>query len=54
MYGHRTLAQYAFNCNGLLGSDPQRVELCKEYAGVRGAKKDKGERDRGQESPQPH
>lgn len=53
---HRTLAQYTFNCNWLLGSDhikavAKRVELCKQYAELRGAKKNKGERGRGQREP---
>lgn len=56
MYGHRTLAKYAVNCNGLLSSAPVKTEakgneLSKHRTGVWGAKEDRGDPGRRQREP---
>lgn len=56
MYGHRTLAKYAVNCNRLLSSAPVKTEakgneLSKHCTGVRRAKEDGGDAGRRQRKP---
>lgn len=56
MYGHRTLAKYAVNCNRLLSSAPVKTEakgneLSKHCTGVRRAKEDGGDAGRRQKKP---